>query len=112
MGYGPADGRAVARVSDDRPATPRPAQEPCAHPDFEARVAVNRIEDTKRFSADVRIWCLACGEPFRFVGVNAGLSPYGPRVSVDGLELRTPIKPTGRGQLAARATFEVAPKES
>ena len=81
----------------------------CDHPDFAARVDVARLMDTGRFAADVRIKCVACGEPFRFLGLAAGLSPYEPRVSVDGLELRAPIEPQGTPKIASHAAFVVPP---
>ncbi len=65
----------------------------CKHPDFAARVVVNRLEDTGRFMADVTVNCSACGEPFRFVGVPFGVSMAQPMVSIDGFELRIPIAP-------------------
>jgi len=63
----------------------------CKHEQFEAHVDVNRLSDTGRFSADVRIKCVQCGEPFRFLGLPAGVDPDGPTVSVDGTEARMPI---------------------
>lgn len=90
--------------------TPEPeAPGPCPHLEFRATVTVNRLEDTGRFSADVRVECLGCGSPFRWMGVPAGLSPYEPRVSIDGLELRAPIEPEGTPTLAASASFTVPP---
>jgi len=90
---------------------------PCEHPDFRANVAVARLAEREggsvvRFSADVKIECAKCGEPFRFIGVGAGVSFQGPCVSIDGLELRAPIQPQGHPQLATKATFEMPPRES
>lgn len=65
----------------------------CPHMNFNARVAVNRLEDVGRFTADVTIECADCGEPFHFKGLPMGSSPDRPMVSVDGLELRAPIGP-------------------
>lgn len=81
----------------------------CEHKDFAARVAVNRLEDTGRFTADVTIKCSECGEPFRFLGLAAGSSPYEPKVSVDGLELRAPIEPKGTPKLHSHAAFVMPP---
>lgn len=81
----------------------------CGHLNFVARVAVNRLVDTGRYSADVRVNCVECGEPFRFLGVEAGLSPYAPMVSVDGLELRAPIEPQGVPKIASHAQFVMPP---
>jgi len=68
---------------------------PCAHPDFAAEVTVNRLEDTGRFNADVRITCAACGVPFRFIGLPAGVDLNGAAVSVDGTEARLAVAPKG-----------------
>jgi hypothetical protein len=45
------------------------------------------------YSADIRIACTQCGEPFRWIGVQAGLKPGRPMVSVDETELRAPVRP-------------------
>lgn len=82
---------------------------PCPHLHFDAHVVVNRMEDTGRFSADLRITCTDCGDPFRFLGLAAGSSPYEPRVSMDALELRAPIEPEGTPTLATHARFDVPP---
>jgi hypothetical protein len=69
----------------------------CDHEDFEATVEVNRHVDdppvVKAYIADLRISCAVCGEPFRFNGVQAGLSPAKPMVSVNEQELHIPIRP-------------------
>lgn len=73
----------------------------CAHEDFEAIVYVDRLTASDDdptvvgFSADIRIRCLHCGDTMVFFG--AGL-PVGmvwdrPAISVDGTELRCPIRP-------------------
>jgi hypothetical protein len=82
-------------------------KEPCTHPDFEAHISVNRFEDSGRFNVEVRVLCRACREPFRFLGLDAGLSWEQPRVSVDGLELRAPLEPQGVPKLASRSVFEM-----
>lgn len=84
----------------------------CPHPSFRADVSVNRIEDVGRFSADIRITCEGCKEPFRFLGVDPGVSFRVPRVSIDGLQLRAPIEPEGKPALFSRATFEMPEKQS
>jgi hypothetical protein len=72
---------------------------PCPHENFEALTAVNRItaSDTDPtvvgYSADLKISCRDCGEPFRWTGVQAGVSPGHPMCSVDETELRAPIRP-------------------
>jgi hypothetical protein len=80
----------------------------CTHPEFHANVAVARIEDVGKFVAEIRVRCVRCGEPFRFVGVPAGLSYDHPMVSIDGLELNAPIEPEIETRLHASASFHVS----
>jgi len=77
----------------------------CPHESFYGNFNINRFEDTGRFSADITIKCATCGEPFRFLGLAAGLDFDKPMVSIDGLELRAPIQPQGEPQLLGHATF-------
>lgn len=72
----------------------------CPHLTFEARVAVNRLlkegskeEVVEGYSADIKISCIDCDEPFRFIGVPAGLNPTKPTCSADETELHAPIRP-------------------
>lgn len=65
----------------------------CAHEHFHAHVEVNRLDDTKRFAADIHVTCADCGMPFRFLGLPGGLHPDKPTTSVDGTEARMPIAP-------------------
>ncbi len=75
----------------------------CAHEDFEANVAVARLERgiegeqhlPMRFQADVTIKCTQCGLPFRFIGLPAGIDLEGASVSIDGCEGRFAIAPKG-----------------
>jgi hypothetical protein len=67
----------------------------CPHMEFTTEVDVNRLEDTGRFQADIRIKCVGCGIPFRFIGLPAGLDLNGAAVSVDGTEGRFAIAPKG-----------------
>ena len=68
----------------------------CKHMNFAAHVAVNRLEDVGRFTADVTIKCAECGLPFQFLGLEPGLKMDGAAVSVDGLEARLAIAPKGK----------------
>lgn len=71
----------------------------CDHLEFVGEIDVNRLEDTGGYSADVRIRCQACDEPFVFVGsLLSGLSSQEPRVNMDGTELRAPIQPRSWGR--------------
>lgn len=87
---------------------PRPRPEPkgptCVHPDFAAIVEVNRHYQADPpdesampdgFSADVRISCVACGEPMVFFGAGLamGLTRDRPAIDPAGTELRCPIRP-------------------
>lgn len=72
----------------------------CPHNNFAANVNVGRIfkdEDQGTvpdgFTAEITVNCAACGEPFRWIGVPAGLRPDRPMVSVDETELRAPLRP-------------------
>lgn len=67
----------------------------CDHPDFAAEVDVNRLSDSGRFQADVRIRCSKCGTPFRFIGLPAGIDLEGAATSVGGTEARLAIAPKG-----------------
>jgi hypothetical protein len=67
----------------------------CEHMDFYATVDVNRLVSEGRpveFVADVRIQCAKCGLSFGFVCPEVGMLPDRPAVSVDGGELRVPLK--------------------
>lgn len=70
----------------------------CPHEHFTATVEVNRLCKTdggpiEAYSADIRVQCAQCGEPFRWIGAPAGLQPDRPCVSVDETELRAPLRP-------------------
>ena len=70
----------------------------CPHEDFDASVEINRLAEEGEtsphaYSACIKAWCKACGEPFRWIGVQAGLSPARPMCSVDETELRAPLRP-------------------
>lgn len=72
----------------------------CEHLDFAAEVIVNRITDGEVgkvmwYMADVRMKCVRCGTPFRFIGLPAGMDYNSPCVSVDACEARMPIAPKG-----------------
>ena len=81
--------------------------EDCTHETFHADVKVARILDVGKFVAEITVKCMDCGEPFRFVGVAAGLSYEHPQCSIDGLELFAPIEPEIEKQLHASASYHV-----
>ena len=70
----------------------------CPHEQFAAEVGVNRLTATDDgpvtgYTADIRVMCADCGEPFRWVGVPAGVLPNRPACSVDETELHAPLRP-------------------
>ncbi len=88
----PPDG--TARADPDRP---------CYHPDADVMVGFGRIGEgdddnptpgmPTAFMIEIKLTCKACDEPFVFDGVPAGMSYDSPAVSVDGTELRAPVRP-------------------
>jgi hypothetical protein len=74
----------------------------CQHFNFQAYVNVCRLtadtdpDKVVGFAADVKINCVDCGMPFEFTGLPSGVSVTNskPMVSIDGTELRAPIKPS------------------
>lgn len=78
--------------------TARPDETTCVHEDFACLVEVNRLTDVEGgpvvgYSADIRIECAHCHEPFCFRGVPLGLSQFAPTGSFDGQTLTAPIHP-------------------
>lgn len=76
-------------------AAPAPA---CEHPEFSASVEVVRLTVTEGapvsgFTSNIHVSCSHCGEPFEWIGLPVGLSPRFPAASVDGQELRAPLRP-------------------
>ena len=71
----------------------------CPHENFAAQVDVNRLtrsdDDTTvvGYSADITVACMDCGEPFRWTGLAAGLSPAQPMCSIDEKTLIAPLRP-------------------
>lgn len=71
----------------------------CAHEDFNVHVEVNRLARSDDdptiigYSADIRVECAQCKEPFRWNGVQAGLSPAHPMCSIDEKTLSAPLRP-------------------
>lgn len=86
----------------------------CKHEQFSCACKVGRMEDrvgaVGEFMLEVKVACIQCGEPFRMLGLPAGLSFTRPMVSIDGLELRIPIEPQGDPRLFTSAHFEMPPQ--
>ncbi len=95
------------RGQPDPVPTDRHPSETCPHQGFAADVAVNRLEDTGKFVADIRIRCVQCDEAFRFLGVPSGLRFDAPTVSIDEVELHVPIEPEGQKRLQTSALFRM-----
>jgi hypothetical protein len=55
----------------------------------------NKEGEVDRFEADVRITCIQCGVPFRFIGLPAGLDLNGAATNPDATEARLAIAPKG-----------------
>lgn len=67
---------------------------PCPHEDFIATVEVARIgTPVTGYAAEIRVHCVECDEPFRWIGVQAGSSGTRPMCSIDETELRAPLRP-------------------
>lgn len=71
--------------------------EECKHEEFNAHVEVHRLESSGRFMADVRIECLQCKQPMRFLGLPIGSLIGGAACSPDGTEARLAIHPVNEG---------------
>jgi hypothetical protein len=72
---------------------------PCPHENFAATIEVNRIvrsEDDSSvvaYYAEVSVRCEDCSEPFRWTGLQAGMSPARPMCSVNERTLIAPLRP-------------------
>jgi hypothetical protein len=72
---------------------------PCPHEQFEASVEVNRLlkneggTEVDAYSADIQVRCAGCGEQFRWIGLQAGLSGSRPMCSVDESVMSAPLRP-------------------
>lgn len=58
-------------------------------------------------SASIQVNCLHCGDPFEFVGLPFGFSPYRPTVSIDGQTLSVSVMPVGKKIPEGLAGFNV-----
>ena len=84
----------------------------CEHKQFSAIVEVNLLTKgddgpVHGYLAEIRITCVECGQPFEFVGVEAGLMMDKPMASVDAQQLRAPIRPKGSRIMPAIPGFRV-----
>ena len=90
----------------------------CPHLNFNAYVAVNRIhrdggapDDIVAYTADIKVACRECGQPFEFFGFPCGMSFYQATVSIDGQELRVPLVLPGTEPPPGLAGFKVSFQE-
>lgn len=72
----------------------------CEHLDFEVWAEVSRLTDVEGgpvtgYTADLKVNCSMCKLPFEWVGLPIGTSPGQPMGSLDGIEMRAPIRPRG-----------------
>ena len=79
----------------------------CQHLSFEAKITVNRLEDTGAYVAEISIICRECEWPFIFPMIPPGLSSQHLTVSIDGQELNVPIQPKGSDIFPAFPGFGV-----
>lgn len=70
----------------------------CTHLNFDAHVGVSRIQKSDMepdvivaYTAEIKIQCRECGQPFEFFGFPMGMSFYRATVSINGQELRVPL---------------------
>ncbi len=82
----------------------------CEHKNLMTECRVALLEDTGRRMAEIKIRCLDCGVPFRFMGLPAGLDFDRPTVSIDGVELNAPVEPETEKRLASGATYRLPPE--
>jgi hypothetical protein len=82
----------------------------CQHEQFAASVAVARLLDTGRFIAEVRVVCVTCREPMRFLGLEPGLRWCEPSCSIDGTVANLPVEPEIEKRLFGGARYEMPPK--
>jgi hypothetical protein len=86
----------------------------CQHENFDAYVAVNRINKDGEdpgiivaYLADVKVSCRDCGQPFEFFGIPLGMSFYQPTMSINGQEAHIPLVLPGTEPPAGLAGFRV-----
>jgi hypothetical protein len=88
----------------------------CSHAHPISMVTVRRFATREAgvidgWMAEIRVQCADCGHPFEFLGLQIGANSAKPAMSVDGLELRAPIRPR-RHELIIPSGGYAATKES
>lgn len=84
------------QAADMRPAGGSPP--PCTHENIKANVEVTALTHhpgapVEAYTAEVRVWCEDCEEPFVWMGLPLGLNGQHPTSSLDQQELRAPLRP-------------------
>lgn len=86
----------------------------CPHMNHNIYASIARIQKSDAepetiiaYTADIRIECHECRQPFEFIGLPNGMSYYRPTVSINGLELRAPIAIPGTRPPEGMAGFTV-----
>jgi hypothetical protein len=69
--------------------------------------AVIYLEDKGRYSLDIGVQCSDCGTRFKFLGMEMGLDPAKPMMSVGGLEAHLPIEPDPHATSMMAETVEM-----
>lgn len=93
----------LAAALQEPPGSDRePAGDPdraCEHRNFAVHADVNRLTRTDddpaviAYMADLRVNCADCGEPFRWTGLQAGLSQARPMCNLDETVMAAPLRP-------------------
>ena len=91
-------------------------QSECQHLNFRCDASIGRLSAVEGgpvtgYCAYVRVKCIDCGVPFRWVGIAAGNHYAEPRVSIDGIELRAPLEPATHERFAPVASYTMPPRK-
>lgn len=86
---------------------------PCQHESFEVSCNVSRLSEEEgggisHFQADIKLKCHDCNLPFRFLGLDRGVSFRRPMIDTEALELRAPIAPGPSPAENVHHVFEVS----
>lgn len=90
----------------------------CKHEQFRIGADIGRIlkdgtdtndpeQEPAYYSASIRVTCQNCGDPFEFVGLPFGFSPYRPTMSLDGREMHVSVMPAGKSVQSGLVGFGV-----
>ena len=68
----------------------------CDHFEFKVNCQVARLEDVGKFQLEIKVHCIQCKMPFKFVGLKPGLDLEGAAMSIDALEASLSILPSDK----------------